>query len=118
MREEVTGEWRKLHIEELCELYYSSNIIRTIKSRRMRWVEHVARMGETKGVYKVVVGKTEGKRPLRRARRGWEDNIKVGPQEVGWGNMDWIDLAEDRERWRALANSVMNIRFPQKRGIS
>jgi len=85
MREEVTVEWRKLHNEEFCDLYHTTNIIRTIKSRRMRWVGHVARMGERGGVYRVVVGKIEGKRPLRRPRRGWEDNIKMGPQEVGYG---------------------------------
>ena len=81
-RYEVTGEWRKLHNEELNDLCCSPNIVRVIKSRRMRWVEHVARMGEGRGVYGVFVGKPEGKRPLRRPRRRWEDNIKMDLQEV------------------------------------
>jgi hypothetical protein len=96
-REEVTGEWRKLHSEELCDLYCSSNIIRMIKSRRMRWVGHVAHMGERRGVYGDVKGKTEGKRPLRIPRRGWED--KMGLQEVGWRGawtgLIWLSIRTD-----------------------
>jgi len=83
-----------------------------IKSRRIRWAGHVARMGERSGVYRVIVGKSEGKRPLGRPRRRWEDNIRMDLQEVGCGGMDWIELAQDRDRWRALVNGVMNLRVP------
>jgi hypothetical protein len=83
------------------------NIIQVIKSRKMRWVGHVARMGEGRGAYRILVG-----RPLGRPRHRWEDNIKMDLQEVGWGGMDWIDMAQDRERWRALVSVVMNLRIP------
>ena len=106
-RDEVRGEWRKLHNEEVNDLYYSLNIVRVIKSR---WTGHVARMGEGRGVYRVLVGKPEGKRPLGRPRRRWEDNIEMDLQEVGCGGMDWIELAQDKGRWRALVNAVMNLR--------
>jgi len=92
-RDEVTGEWRRLHYEELNDLYCSPNIVRVIKSRRMRWAEHVACMGEESGVYRVLVGKPEGKRPLGRPRRRWVDNIRMNLQEVGCGYTDWIRLA-------------------------
>ena len=101
-RDEVTGEWRRLHNEELNDLYSSLNIVRVIKSRRMRWAGHVAHMGEERGVYRVLVGKSEGKRPLRKPRRRWVDNIKMDIQEVGCGYVDWIGLAQDRDRWRTL----------------
>ena len=111
-RDEVTGEWRKLHNEELNDLYSSSNIFRVIKSRQMRWAGHVARMGDRRGVYRILVGELEGERQLVRPRRKWEDNIKMDLQEVGCGDVDWIELAKDRDRWRALVNAVMNIRVP------
>ena len=96
-----------------CEdLYCSPNIVRVIKSGRMRWAGHVARMGEERGVYRVLVGKLEGRRPLGRPRRRWEDNIRMDLQEVGCGYMDWIGLAQDRDRWRTLVSAVMNLRVP------
>ena len=111
-RDEVTGDWRKLHNVERNYLYSLPIIFRMMKSRSMRWAGHVARMGESRCVYRVLVGKSEGKRPLGRPRRRWEDNIKVDLQDVGCGGMDWIDLAEDRDRWRALVNVVMNLQVP------
>jgi hypothetical protein len=83
-----------------------------IKSRRMSWAGHAARMGERRVVYRVLVGKPEGKRPLGRPRRGWEDNIKMKLHEVGCGGIDWIDLAEERDRLWALLNAVMNLQVP------
>ena len=105
-RDEVTGELRKLHNEELRDLYSLPNIERVVKSRRMKWAVHVARMREGRGVHRVLVGKLEGE-----ARRRWEDNIKIDLQEVGGGG-DWKELALDRDRWRALMNTVMNFRVP------
>ena len=111
-RDEVTGEWRRLHNEELNDLCSSRNIVRVIKSRRMRWAGHVARMGEERGVYRVLVGKPEGKRPLGRPRRRWVDNIRMDLQEVGCGYMDWIGLAQNRDSWRTLVSVIMNLRVP------
>jgi hypothetical protein len=111
-RDEVTEEWRRLHKEQLHDLYSSPNVVRVIKCRRTRWVGHVAWIGEGRGVYRVLVGKPEGKRPLWRPRHRWEDNIKMDLQEMGCGGMDWIGLAQDRDRWRALVNAVMNFRVP------
>ena len=102
-RDELTREWRKLSNEELNDLYTSPNIVRVIKSRRMRWEGHVARLGEGRGVYRTLVGKPEGKR---------EDNIKMDLQEVECGGMDWIKLAQNTDRWRALMNAVMNLGVP------
>jgi len=110
--DEVTGEWRKIHNDVLNDLYSSPNIIRVIKSRRMRCEGHVARMGERRGIYRVLVGKTEGKRLLRRPRLRWQDNIKMDLQEVGWRDMDWIYLAQDRYSWRDVVNAVMKLRVP------
>jgi hypothetical protein len=97
---------------ELYALYSSPNIIRVIKSRRPRWAGHVARMGERRGAYRALVGKPEGRRPLGRPRRRWEDNIKMDLREVGCGGADWINLAQDMDRWRALVYTVMNLRVP------
>ncbi|KAJ4446097.1 hypothetical protein ANN_12789 [Periplaneta americana] len=104
-RDEVTGEWRKLHNTELHALYSSPDIIRNLKSRRLRWAGHVARMGESRNAYRVLVGRPEGKRPLGRPRRRWEDNIKMDLREVGYDDRDWINLAQDRDRWRAYVAS-------------
>jgi len=111
-KDEVMGECRRLHNEELNDLYSSPNILRVIKSRRMRWAGHVACMGEVRGVYRVLVGKPEGKRPLGRRRRRWVDNIRMDLQKVGCGYMDWIRLAQDRDRWQTLMSSVMNLWVP------
>jgi hypothetical protein len=108
-RDEVTGGWRNLHNEELRDLYSSPSIIRLIKSRRMIWTGHVARM-EKRNAYGLLVGKPEGKNALGRQRRRWVDNIKMDLGEVGWGDVDWIGLAQDRDKWRALVNWVLNLR--------
>jgi hypothetical protein len=111
-RDEVIGDWRKLHNEELQNLYYSPSIIRIIKSRRMRWAGHIAQMRKKRNAYRILVGKPEGKRPLGRPRRGWEDNIKTDLREIGWGGMDSIDLAQDGDQWRTLLNTGINLRVP------
>ena len=101
-----------MHNEELNDLYSSPNIVRVTKWRRMRWAGHVARMGEERGVYRVLVGKLEGRRLLGRPRRSWVDNNRMELQEVGCGYMDWIGLAQDRDWWRTLVSAVMNFRVP------
>jgi hypothetical protein len=117
-REEVTGEWRKLHNEELSDLCSLPNIVRVVKSRGMRKTGHVARMGKGSGVHRVLLGKPEGKRPLGGPRLRWEDNIKMDLQEVGGGCGDWMELAQDRDGWRTLVGTVWNLRVPNMRGIS
>jgi hypothetical protein len=110
--DEVSEEWRKLHNEEINDLYCSPNIFLVIKSRRMRRAEHVARMEERRDVYRVLVGKPRKKRPFGKLRRRWEDNIKKDIQEVGCGGMDRIELAQYRDRLRAPVSEVMNLRIP------
>ncbi|KAJ4446832.1 hypothetical protein ANN_13530 [Periplaneta americana] len=109
-RDEVTGEWRKLHNAELHALYSSPDIIRNIKSTRVRWAGHVARMGESRNAYRVLLGRQEEKRPLGRPRRRWEDNIKMDLREVGYDGRDWINLAQDRDQWRAYVRAAVNLR--------
>jgi hypothetical protein len=104
--------WRKLHNEELHDLYSSPSIIRIMKTRRIRGAEHVARMGEWRNAYRLLVGNSEGRMPLERPRRRWLDNIRMDLVEVGWCDVDWIGLAQDRDRWRALVNAVLNLRVP------
>jgi hypothetical protein len=106
------GSWRKLHNDELHNLYSSPNIVRVFKSRRLKWAGHVARMGEGRGVYRVVVGKPEYKRPLGRARRRWEDNTDLNLREIRIDGTNWIQLAQDRLQWRAFMNTVMKLQVP------
>jgi hypothetical protein len=108
----MTGGWRKLHNEEVHNLYSSPSIIRVIKSRRMRWEGNVARIGQKMNAYRILVGKPKGKKPIGRTKRRWVDNLKMDLREIGRGGMDWIDLAQDRDQWRALVNTVMNLRVP------
>jgi hypothetical protein len=109
-RDEVTGEWRKLHNGELHNLYSSPDIIRHIKSRRMRWAGHVARMGEERKVYRILVRKSEGRKPLRRPRRRWKNGNKMDLREIGWEEVEWIQLPQDTDRWQAVVSAVMNLR--------
>jgi hypothetical protein len=111
-RDEVTGGWRKLHNKELHGLYSSPSIFRVIKARRMRWAGHVERTGEVRGAHNILVGRPEGMRPLGRPRRRWEDNISMDLRKIGFGDVDWIHWAQDRDRWRALVNTAMNLRVP------
>jgi hypothetical protein len=111
-KREEDGSWRKLHNDELQSLYSSQNIVRVIKSRRMRWAGHVARMGEGRGVYGVLVGRPDGKRPLGRPRRRWEDSIKMDLREIGIDGVNWIRLTQDTVQWPAFVNTVMNLWIP------
>jgi hypothetical protein len=111
-RDEVTGVWRKVHNKEFHNLYSSSNTIRVIKGRRMKWVGHVACMVEMINKHKILVGNPEGTKPLGRPRHRWEDNIKMDLREIGFGDVDWIHLAQDRAQWWALVNMVMNLQVP------
>jgi hypothetical protein len=108
----VTGVWRKLHNEELHKLYSLPSIIGMIKSRRMRRAGDVACMGAQRNAYRILVGNPEGKRPIGRPRHRWVDNIKMDLREIGWDDMDWIDLDQDRDQWRALVNMVVNLQVP------
>jgi hypothetical protein len=109
-RDEVAGRWSKLHNDEFRYLYPSICIIIIIKSRRMRWTGHVARMGERRNAYRLMVEKPEGKMPLGGLRRRWVNNIKMDLLGIGWGCVDCISLAQDRDNWRALVNSILNLR--------
>jgi hypothetical protein len=109
---EEDESWRKLHNDEIHNLYSSSNIVRVIKSRRMRWAEYGARMGKGRGIYRVLIGSPEGKRPLGRPRRRWIDNIKTDLRETRIDGTNWIRLAQDRGRWLAFVNTVMNLPVP------
>jgi hypothetical protein len=111
-KREEDGSWRKLHNDELHSVYSSYNIVRVIKSRRMRWAGHVARMGEGRDVYRVLIGKPEGKRPLGRPRRRREDNLKMDLREIGIDGANWIQLVQNRVQWRACVNMVVNLRVP------
>jgi hypothetical protein len=113
-KREGNGSWRKLHNDELHNLYSSQNIVRVIKSRRMRWAGHVARMEDGRGVYRALVGRPEGKRPLGRPRRRWEDNIKMDLREIGIAGANWFRLAQDRVPWRAFVNTVMKLQVSFK----
>jgi hypothetical protein len=108
----VTGGWRKLHNEGLHDLYSSPDIIRIIKSRKMKWVGHVSQMGEKRNAYRLLVGKPEQKRPLGRPTRRWVDNINMNLGVIGLGGVDWIGLIQDKEKWRAFVNAVMNLQVP------
>jgi hypothetical protein len=109
---EEDESWRNFHNDELHDLYSSPNIVRVIKSRRMRWAGYVARMGEGRGAYRALVGRPVGKRPLGRPRRRWEDNIKMDLSEIGIDGANWIRPAQDRVQWWAFVNTVMNLRVP------
>jgi hypothetical protein len=111
-KREEDGSWRKLHNDELHSRYSSLNIVRMIKARKIRWGGHVARMGEKRGVYRVLVGRPEGKRPLGRPRRRWEDNIKMDLRDVGIVGANWIRLAQERDWWPDFVNMVMNLQVP------
>jgi hypothetical protein len=111
-KREGDGSQRKLHNNELHSLNSSYNIVRVIKSRKMRWAGHVARMGEGRGVYRVLVGRPEGKRPLGRPRRRWEYNIKLDLREIWIDGANRIQLAQDRVQWRTCVSTVMNLRVP------
>jgi hypothetical protein len=111
-RDEVTGGWKKLHNEELHGLYSSPSIVRMIKARRIRQAGHVMRMGDVRGAHNILVGRPEGRRPLGRPRCRWEDNIKMDLRETGFGDVDWTHLAQDRDRWQAVVNTMMNLQVP------
>jgi hypothetical protein len=100
------------HTQDVANQCQYQNIIRIIKARRMRWEGHIARKGEKRNTYRLLVRKPEGRRPVGRPRRRWVDNIRMDLVEVGWGDVDWVGLAQDRDRWRDLVNSVLNLGVP------
>jgi hypothetical protein len=108
-RDKVTRKWWRLHNKVLHAIYSSPSSTWVIKSRRLIWAGHIPCMGERRLAYRVLVGRTEGRRLLERPRHRWEDNIKMDFRDMGWGSMDWIDLAQDRDSWQALVNAVMNL---------
>jgi hypothetical protein len=112
LKREVIVGWRKVNNEEPHNLYSSPSIIRIIKSRRMKWAGHVARMWARRNAYRTLVGKPEGRRPLGRTNCRWVDNIKMNLRETGWDGMDWIDLAQDKDQWRALVSMAINLQVP------
>jgi hypothetical protein len=112
LKREEDGSWRKLHNDELHSLYSSPNTVRVIKSRRTKWAGHVAHVEEGRGVYRVLIGRPEGKRLLGRPRRRWENNIKLDLKDIGIDGSNWIQLAQDRVQWRAFVDTVMKLRVP------
>ena len=110
-KRDKNGGWRRLHNEKHHSLYRSSNIVRVIKSRKLRWTGHVARMEEGRSAFKILTGKATGKRPLEKTRRRWEDNIRMDLEEMSINAGNWVDSAQDRDYWRALVNLTLNIGF-------
>jgi hypothetical protein len=106
------GKYFVLLFLQIIHVWRAPSIVRAIKARRIRWAGHVARMGEVRGAYNILVERPEGRRPLGRPRRRWEDNIEMDLKEIGFGDVDWIQWAQDRDRWRALVYTVMNLRVP------
>jgi hypothetical protein len=111
-KKDENGKWRRLHNEDLHRKYRSINILRAIKSRRLRWAGHVARMEEGRSAFKILLGKLKGRKPLGRPRRRWEDNIRMDLEEIGISVCNWVDSAQDRNYWRALVNEALNLRVP------
>ena len=108
----MKGEWRRLHNEELLSLYHSPNIIEVIKSRRLRWADHVVRMEEDRSAFKILTGKPTGKRLLGRPRLRWEVNITMNLKEIVISTINWVYLAQNRDHWRTLVNAALNLRVP------
>ena len=106
------GEWKRLHNDELHSLYHSPNIVKVIKSRRLRWAMHVARMEEGRSVFKILPGKPTGNRPIGRSKHRWEDNIRMELEEIGINAGNWVDLAQNRDYWRTLVKAALNLRVP------
>ena len=111
-KRDANGKWRRFHNEELHSLFRSPNIVRVIKSRRLRWADHVARMEEGTSAFNILTGKPTGKRPLGRPRRRLEDNIRMDLEEIGVNLGNWVDSNEDRDYSRALVNAALNLRVP------